>query len=133
MDRKKAIAIAVCVAFLMVTGVLLFVFQPQKPVPVRPVRTPGELVGVGIQIRSDSTASAVIIAQVVPNSPASEAGLTSGVIISKVDDESLAGKRLADCANLIRGPVGTRVKLELVTPDHSQTNSVELTRRKLQL
>jgi carboxyl-terminal processing protease len=133
MDRKKAIAIAVCVAFLMVTGVLLFVFQPQKPVPVRPVRTPGELVGVGIQIRSDSTASAVIIAQVVPNSPASEAGITSGVIISRVDDESLAGKRLADCANLIRGPAGTRVKLELVTPDHSQTNTVELIRRKLQL
>ena len=133
MDRKKAIAIAVCVAFLMVTGVLLFVFQTQKPVPVHPVRTPGELVGVGIQIRSDSPAGAVIIAQVVPNSPASEAGLTSGVIISKVDDESLAGKRLADCANLIRGPEGTRVKLELVTPDHSQTNTVELTRRKLQL
>ena len=133
MDRRKAIAIAVCVAILMVTGVLLFVFQPQKPVPVRPVRTPGELVGVGIQIRSDSQAGAVIIAQVVPNSPASEAGLTNGVIISKVDDESLAGKRLADCANLIRGPVGTRVKLELVTPDHSQTNTVELTRRKLQL
>ena len=133
MDRKKAIAIAVCVAFLMVTGVLLFVLQPQKPVTVRPVRTPGEIVGVGIQIRSDSIASAVIIAQVVPNSPASEAGLTSGVIISKVDDESLAGKRLADCANLIRGPVGTRVKLELVTPDRSQTNTVELTRRKLQL
>ena len=133
MDRKKAIAIAVCVAILMVTGVLLFVFQPQKPVPVRPVRTPGELVGVGIQIRSDSTAGAVIIDQVVPNSPASEAGLTNGVIISKVDDESLAGKRLADCANLIRGPAGTRVKWELVTPDHSQTNTVELIRRKLQL
>jgi carboxyl-terminal processing protease len=133
MDRRKAIAIAVCVAILMVTGVLQFVFQPQKPVPVRPVRTPGELVGVGIQIRSDSQAGAVIIAQVVPNSPASEAGLTSGVIISKVDDESLAGKRLADCANLIRGPVGTRVKLEMVTPDNSQTNTVELIRRKLQL
>ena len=133
MDRKKAIAIAVCVAILMGTGVLLFVFQTQKPVPVRPVRTPGEFVGVGIQIRSDFPAGAVIIAQVVSNSPASEAGLTSGVIISKVDDESLAGKRLADCANLIRGPVGTRVKLELVTPDHSQTNTVELTRRKLQL
>ena len=133
MGKKNAIAVAMCVAILMVTGVLLFVFQMQKPVPVHPVRTPGEFVGVGIQIRSDSPAGAVIIAQVVPNSPASEAGLTSGVIISKVDAESLAGKRLADCANLIRGPVGTRVKLELVTPDHSQTNTVELTRRKLQL
>jgi len=133
MDRKKAIAIAVCVAILMVTGVLLFVFQPPKPVAVRPARTPGELVGVGILMRSDSTAGGVIIDHIVPNSPASEAGLTNGVIISKVDDESLAGKRLADVANRIRGPVGSKVKLELVTPDHSQTNTVELTRRKLQL
>ena len=133
MSRKAAIAITICIAILMVAGVLLFVFQPQKPVPHRQPQRVSEVVGVGIQIRSDSTAGAVIIDQVVPNSPASEAGLTNGVIISKVDDESLAGKRLADCANLIRGPAGTRVKLELVTPDHSQTNTVELTRRKLQL
>ena len=133
MNRKAAITITVCLAILMVTGVLWFVFQPEKPVPHRQPQRVSEVVGMGIQIRSDSTASAVIIDHIVPNSPASEAGLTSGVIISKVDDESLAGKRLADVANRIRGPVGSKVKLELVTPDHSQTNTVELTRRKLQL
>ena len=37
----------------------------------------------------------------------------------------MAGINLADFAKLIRGPVGTTVKLELVTPDHSQTNTVE--------
>jgi len=57
----------------------------------------------------------------------------NGLIISRVDDVSLAGMNIFDTANRIRGPVGTTVKLELVTPDHSQTNTVELTRRKLQL
>ena len=64
---------------------------------------------------------------------AAEAGITNSLIIARVNDVSPAGMNLADVANLIHGPVGTKVKLELVTPDHSQTNTVELTRRKLQL
>ena len=55
------------------------------------------------------------------------------MIVSKMNDVSLVGKSLAEYVNLIRGPAGTTVRLELVTPDHSQTNTVELTRRKLQL
>ena len=42
-------------------------------------------------------------------------------------------KSLAECVNLIRGPVGTTVRLELITPDRSQTNTVELTRQKFKL
>jgi len=55
------------------------------------------------------------------------------MIVSKADDVSLEGKPLADCVNLIRGPAGTTMRLELVTPDHSQTNTVELTRRNINL
>jgi C-terminal processing protease CtpA/Prc len=40
---------------------------------------------------------------------------------------------IMEVANRIRGHVGSTVKLELVTPDRSQTNTVTLTRRKLQL
>jgi carboxyl-terminal processing protease len=75
----------------------------------------------------------VIVQHIVPNSPAAEAGITNGVIITKMDDVSVEGKRLADCVNLIRGPVGSTMRLELVMPDHSQTNTVELTRKKLSL
>jgi C-terminal processing protease CtpA/Prc len=133
MNRKAAIAVAACIAILMVAGILLFVFQPQKPVPHRHPVVPTEFVGVGVQIRVNTRTYEVIINAVVPKSPASEAGITNGLIISRVDDVSLAGKSLADFAKLIRGPVGTTVKLELVTPDHSQTNTVELTRRKLKI
>ena len=87
---------------------------------------------MGLQLRNDSGGQ-VVIQQVVPNSPAAEAHITVGMIISKMDDVSLEGKSLAEYVNLIRGPAGTTVRLELITPDHSQTNTVELTRRKLQL
>ena len=133
MGKKTAMAIAACIAILMVTGVILFLFQSQKPVRHRHVPPVSEVVGVGIMLRADTQSHEVLIQQVVPHSPASEAGITNGLIVAGVDDVSLEGKFLADIANRIRGPVGTTVKLELVTPDHSQTNIVELTRRKLQL
>ena len=133
MSRKAAIAITIYIAILMVAGVLLFVFQPQKPVPHRHPVGPSELVGVGIQLKVNTRTHEVNIQYVVPNAPAAEAGITNSLIIARVNDVSLAGMNLMDVANRIRGPVGTTVKLELVTPDHSQTNTVELTRRKLQL
>ena len=133
MSRKAAIAIAACSAILMVAGVLWFVFQPEKPAPHRQVQRVSEVVGVGVALRVDSQTHEVSIQGVVPNTPASEADITNGVIVTRVDDVGMGGMNLADVANLIRGPVGTKVKLELVTPDHSQTNTVELTRRKLQL
>ena len=123
MNKKTAIAITTCIAILMVAGVLLFVFQPPKQVSHRPPnRTtdgaprPTNLVGVGLVLRNDPEGHTVIIQQVVPNSPAAEAHITGGMIISKVDDVLLEGKSLADCVSLIRGPAGTTVRLELVTP-----------------
>ncbi len=140
MNKKTAIAITVCIAILMMAGVLWFVFQPPKQVSHRPPRvtTDGapritEFVGVGLQLRNDAGGHEIVIQQVVPNSPAAEAHITSGMIVSKLNDVSLEGKPLADCVSLIRGAAGTTVRLELITPDHSQTNTVELTRRKLQL
>ena len=92
-----------------------------------------EFVGVGILLRMDPQTHEVVIQQIVPDSPAANAGITNGLIVSKVDSNPMQGRPLAQCANLIRGPVGTTVQLELVTRDRSQTNSVELTRQKLKL
>jgi carboxyl-terminal processing protease len=113
--------------------ITLLLHQPQKPVRHRPALQSTEFVGVGIAIRINTRTHEVIIMHAVPNSPASEAGITNDLIIAKVDDVPLEGTDLTNCVNLIRGPAGTTVRLELVTPDHSQTNTVELTRRKMKL
>ncbi len=84
-----------------------------------------------MQLRMDPRAHAVVIQEVVANTPAAEAGITRGLMVSKVDGVSMEGKPLVECVNLIRGPAGTPVQLELVTPDGSRTNTMELTRRKL--
>ena len=118
----------------------MFVFQPPKQVSHRPPHritddAPRitEFVGVGMQLRMDSQAQAVVVDHVISNSPAAEAHIINGQIVSKVDGVSLEGKPLAECVNLIRGPVGTTVQLELRTPDRSQTNTVELTRKKFKI
>ena len=140
MNKKTAVAIATCIAILMVAGVLWFVFQPPKQVSHRPppritddAPRITEFVGVGMQLRMDEQTHAVVVAGVVANTPAAEAGIQNGMIVSKVDGVSLEGKPLAECVNLIRGPAGSTMRLELVKPDHSQTNTVELTRRKITL
>ena len=81
----------------------------------------------------DPQSRAVVIDAVVPDSPAAAAGITNGLVIGQVDGVPLEGKTLVECVNLIRGPAGTKVQLELVTPGGNQTNVVELTRRKLNL
>jgi carboxyl-terminal processing protease len=132
MDKKSGIAIVVA-ACLLAAGLILYFHQPPKPVRIRQAPQNMEFVGVGIAIRMDPKTHEVVIQQIVPGSPAAKAGITNGLIVSRVDDNLLQGRPLAQCVNLIRGPVGTTVQLELVTPDRSQTNSVELTRQKLKL
>jgi C-terminal processing protease CtpA/Prc len=132
MGNKTKIAIAVAAVLLLAGGLLLYfhLHQPAKPMRVRRVQNVTEFVGVGLELRADPQAAVPVVQGVVPNSPAAAAGIATGLLVSKVDDVPLAGKSLLESVNLVRGTVGTTVKLELVTPDGSRTNTVELTRQK---
>ena len=90
-----------------------------------------DAVGVGIALDFDAKTSAVLITKALPDSPASQAGLSAGLILRKIDDVSTSGKGLTECVGLIRGAAGTKVRLELVDPKQNTTNAVELTRRKV--
>ena len=89
-----------------------------------------EYVGSGVALGVDKQTSTVRITKVLPNTPASQAGLTAGLIVQKIDDIPTAGKSIESCASLIRGEAGTAVRLELVNPERLETNRVELTRQK---
>jgi carboxyl-terminal processing protease len=70
------------------------------------------------------------ITKVFPNSPASRADLSAGFEVEAIDDIPTAGKSTASCIGLMRGALGTKVRLKLVNPERSETNLVELTRGK---
>jgi membrane protease YdiL (CAAX protease family) len=86
--------------------------------------------GIGIELREKD--NRVIIVQALPNSPAAKAGLGSGLVIQKIDGISTDGKSLQQCADLGRGPAGSKVVYELVDPTQHQTNTVTLTRESIQ-
>jgi hypothetical protein len=91
------------------------------------------IVGIGAALKWDQESGAPQIANVLPNSPALQAGLSAGLIIHKIDAIATKGMRLEDCVSLIRGPAGTKVRLEVIDPEQNETNTVELTRQRLQL
>ena len=110
---------------------------PPPPVqtlrPERGPMPPEEIVGIGAVLRPDNRTGAIQIVNVLPDSPAFQAGLTSGLIIQKVDDIEMAGLGLAKCVSLLRGPAGSKVRLEVIDPEAESTNVVELIRQRVKV
>ncbi len=90
-------------------------------------------VGIGVGIDFDTKTRTVRITKVLPNSPASESGLSPGLVVQRIDDVATTDKSLTECLGRIRGKPGTRIRLELFDPKQNATNLVELTRRRIQM
>jgi carboxyl-terminal processing protease len=84
-------------------------------------------VGVALGVEADT----IKIMKVLPHTPASKAGLVPGLVVRKIDGTATDGKLLKECVDMLRGGVGTKVKLELVDTANSKTNTVELTRERI--
>ena len=89
-----------------------------------------ELAGIGASLDVDKETQLLQITKVFPTTPAANARLANGFLIRKINDQSTAGKTPDACAQLIRGPVGSKVRLEIINPASNRTNTVELTRQK---
>jgi len=89
-----------------------------------------ELIGVGVALSLNEVPRGLRISRVYPGSPAAAAGLADGEIILKIDDVVTAGKTVAQCTDLIRGPAGTQVRLELTDAQQMASRTVEVTRQR---
>jgi CubicO group peptidase (beta-lactamase class C family) len=89
-----------------------------------------ELVGIGTALDFDQESGALRITKVFAGSPASRAGVPSGCRIQKIDDVDTKGKTLAQCLELLRGPAGSKVRLEIFDPEGKGSKTVEVTRDK---
>ena len=75
---------------------------------------------VGIGVRFAVVEKGALIQQVLGN-PAGQAGLEPGFTITSVDGTSIAGKNESEIVNMIKGPIGTTVSLEVLTYDGTKT------------
>ena len=92
--------------------------------------TSGEFSGVGLTVNEVSRG--LRIAEVLPDSPAKDAGLKAGEFITKVDGESIAGEPAQVSTGLIKGEPGTSVELT-IEPPKGERRVVEVKRASVRL
>ncbi len=95
------------------------------------IDTSGELQGVGIQLGMDEDTKKLTVIAPIEDSPAAKAGLRAKDIITSIAGKSADGMDINEAVALIRGPVGTTVKLGIKRGDRAF--EVELTRAKIEL
>ena len=71
--------------------------------------TSGEFGGLGIEVGMEFGVVKVI--SPIDNSPAEEAGVKAGDYIVKINDIQVQGKTLTEAVELMRGPVGSTIKI----------------------
>ncbi len=89
-----------------------------------------EIVGIGMALDTDKATSMLRITSVYPKSPAGQFGLSAGLLIQKINGVSVEGKTIQECLGLMGGPVGTKVRFNILNVERKETNTVELTRQK---
>jgi len=73
--------------------------------------TKGEFGGLGIEIGMESGVVKVI--SPIDDTPAADAGIKSGDYIVRINDQQVQGKTLTEAVELMRGPVGSEIKLTI--------------------
>ena len=71
--------------------------------------TKGEFGGLGIEIGME--AGVVKVISPIDGTPAADAGIKAGDYIVKIGKEQVQGKSLIEAVKLMRGPIGTSIKL----------------------
>jgi carboxyl-terminal processing protease len=88
------------------------------------------LSGIGIAVTEIDRG--LRVATVYKHTPAREAGIQDGEVITGVNGQSIAGKDADAVTSRIRGPAGTQVTLTIATLD-GQSRDVTLTRREVEV
>lgn len=86
----------------------------------------GSFGGLGMEV--EPAEGAVRVVAPVPDSPAWKAGVQTGDLIVRVDDQPLTGVPLADAIARMRGAPGTPVKITIRRTGQSEEFTVALTR-----
>ena len=94
--------------------------------------TSGNYVGIGVYIGANIEENKIIVISPIKNSPAEEAGIKPGDIVSKVDGISYDAKDITEASNNIKGKEGTKVNIEVIRNDETLNFEIERKVVKLQ-
>ena len=94
------------------------------------VNVNGNYVGIGIYMTQDKYENIIVLLP-IEGSPAEEAGLKTGDIITKVNGEECTGMDLSTVANKVKGEEGSTVELEILRDEKTFNKTIE--RRKVEI
>ena len=92
----------------------------------------GNYVGIGIYMIVNYEEGTITVLEPMEGSPAEEAGIKAGDLITKVEGEKITADNVNEMSNKIKGEEGTKVTLEITSEDGS-TREVEVERRKIEV
>ncbi len=93
--------------------------------------TRGEFGGLGIEIGMESGVVKVI--SPIDDTPAEKAGIKAGDYIVKIGNEQVQGKSLMEAVKLMRGPVGTSIKLTVRRKNVKKPLEFKITRKIIEI
>lgn len=91
----------------------------------------GSFGGVGMQV-GDKDGHVTIIAP-LKDSPAMKAGILAGDIVATVNDTDVSNKSTDEVVNMIRGPIGTTVKIGVLHPGKLVVTQITITRQEIKI
>lgn len=93
--------------------------------------TLGNFTGIGIYMVKDTENNVIKVLTPIDGTPAYNAGVQPGDIISKVDGVEYTGEQMTEAANKIKGEVGTTVKLGIIR--ETENLEIEIKRENIKI
>ena len=106
-------------------------YLPPKDFDSMQVQTRGEFGGLGIEVTQED--GFIKVVSPIDGTPAAEAGIQSGDIITQVDGEPVQGLSLNDAVDLMRGPVGSEIVITVVRKDVAEPFDVSIIRDTIKI
>jgi carboxyl-terminal processing protease len=91
----------------------------------------GRFNGIGMNVQQDRRGLRVI--KVFAGSPARQAGIRGGDVVTAVNGRSISGVSSDVASSRIRGPPGTRVRLQVLNPASGRRRELSVVRRRITL
>lgn len=105
------------------------VYIPESQIEDLELMTTGEYGGVGAQVGRER--GKIYISDPYEGTPAQKAGLRAGDIILKIDDRSVEGKTMTEISGLMKGEIGSEIRMTVERPFINKQLTVTMKREKI--
>jgi carboxyl-terminal processing protease len=105
------------------------VYIPESQIEDLQLMTTGEYGGIGATVGQDR--EKIYISDPYEGTPAQKAGLRAGDVILKIDDRPVAGKTISEISDLMKGEVGSDVRMTVERPFANRQLTVAMKREKI--